>query len=107
VADYSALEPRRFPWLSRLAMHEEPDAAGLVLELEFRDERTGRLIVRCEGVRELEFKQPWTTDMRLHALHVTDFQTRQLEGIAYAVADIEEECLSFKSASFTASVQRL
>jgi hypothetical protein len=104
VADYLALEPRRYPWLTRLAIDEAPDVStGLALELEFRDDAAGRLMVRCEGVRELVFKQPWTTDMRLHGLHVTDVRDRQLGGIGYVIADVEEEFLSFKAASLSAS----
>jgi hypothetical protein len=72
------------------------------LELEFRDERSGRLVISCEDVRNLVFKQPWTTDMRLHSLDVTDVRSRQMEGIAYSVTDVEQEWLSFTAATFSA-----
>jgi hypothetical protein len=105
AADYLALDSHRFPWLTRLGVREADDGSmGIDLELEFRDEGRGRLIVRCGGVRELEFKQPWTTDMRFHSLDITDVRDRQLEGIAYFVVDIEQDWLSFNAASLSTSV---
>jgi hypothetical protein len=70
----------------------------------FRDEGTGRLIVACTGVRNLRFTQPWTSDMKLHWLSVTDVRDRQLEGIGFEVVDFERDWLSFTAATFTAEV---
>jgi hypothetical protein len=103
VEDYLALEPRRFSWLERMEVRAA--GSGFDLELEFRDESSGRLVVVCEGVRDLVFKQPWTTDMRLHALEVTDVRSRQMEGVAYSVSDLEQESLSFTAATFSAQVR--
>jgi hypothetical protein len=57
------------------------------------------------GLRQLRFTQPWTSDVRLHALEVKDVRSRQLEGISFEVADLERGRLTFTSATFTASVE--
>ena len=72
--------------------------------MAFRAEGAELLTVACAGVRGLTFTQPWTSDMKLHWLDVTDVRDRQMEGIGFEVVDLEREWLSFTTATFTSRV---
>jgi hypothetical protein len=105
VDSYLALSPRELPYLRRLTLTEDDEAVNgpeYTLELVFSGGRSEELVVRCEGVRELTFRQPFTTDMRLHSLNVEDLSSSQLEEINFRVMDIEEEWLSFWCRTFSA-----
>ena len=94
---YLALAPRDFPYLRRLTVVEQGlDESTIELELCFCGASERCLIVRCTGVRDLAFRQPFTTDMKLHSLEVQDLASAQLEGISFEVHDLEQESLSFK-----------
>lgn len=104
IDHYRALSPRDYPYLERLAIVEEAGALGpeIALEMRFYGADGKRLLVRCSGVRDLEFKQPWTTDMKLHSLKIADLASAQMEDIRLAVRDLEEEFLSFECRTFEA-----
>jgi len=102
VEHYLALSPRDFPHLRSLLLVEQDSGDGpeLVVELTFVGSGSESLVVRCAGVRDLVFRQPFTSDMRLNALDVDDVRHAQLETIGFEVRDIEQEHLSFKSRTF-------
>ena len=104
VERYRALSPAQFPLLRRLTISEFEEELGpsTSLEMIFYGEGDHFLVVRCSGVRDLVFQQPWTSNMMLHALEVTDISARQLEGIRFEVRDVEGQCISFTSRTFEA-----
>jgi hypothetical protein len=103
VESYRSLDPRQYPWLASLALSES-EGGRLDVEMSFRDEGVGRIIVECAGVRAFRFTQPWTSDMKLQWLDVTDIRDRQMEGVGFEVVDFERLWLSFTSATFAARV---
>jgi len=107
VDRYLELTPGDFPYLRRLAIVERVGKVGvdIDIEMEFYGDRERCLVVRCSGVRNLVFRQPFTTDMKLHSLHVDDVSSRQLEDIQFRVRDLEEECLSFSCRTFDAELR--
>ena len=104
VDRYLALSPIQFPQLRRLTIYEFEEELGpsTSLEMIFYGEADHFLTVRCSGVRDLVFQQPWTSNMLLHALQVTDISARQLEGIRFEVRDVEGQCISFTCRTFEA-----
>src|SRR4051794_12225173 len=95
---YLAMSPREFPYLRRFTLREAERGGSpdIQLELVFRGLEPGSLVVTCAGVQGLVFRQPFTSDMKLHALDVRDASSAQLENIRFEVCDIEEEALSFQ-----------
>jgi hypothetical protein len=106
VERYWALAPGDYPLLDRLTVRgvEERGGEAVELELVFAGKGDGRLVVRCSGVRKLEFVQPWTSNMLVGSLRVTDISDRQWERIWFEVRDEEEECVSFICETFDAEV---
>jgi hypothetical protein len=105
VDRYWALAPREFPNLRRLTLSEGESVDGVAevgLEMRFSGAGPEGLVVRCSGVRDFTFRQPFTSDMKLHALDVRDSSDAGLEAIRFEVRDLEEECLSFKCRTFEA-----
>ena len=104
IERYLELLPGEYPYLESLAVCEIGGAGGpeIALVMTFYGAGGGRIVVRCAGVRDLVFNQPWTTDMKLHSLEVTDLGSAQIEGVRFAVRDLEEEVLEFKSRTLEA-----
>lgn len=104
VNAYLALDPIHFPYLRQLTVVEREADLGVDIELELRfyGAAEGTLLVRCGGVRDLVFRQPFTTDMKLHSLNVHDVSGAQLEDVRFEVRDLEEEWLSFSCRTFEA-----
>jgi hypothetical protein len=104
VDRYLALSPRDFPNVEALSLFEIDRDEGLEIDLEmtFRGASNERLVVRCAGVRDLAFRQPFTSDMKLHSLDVRDVSGAQMELISFEVCDLEREAISFKCRTFEA-----
>lgn len=102
VDEYEALPIGDFPLLRHLSVRaaEDEDGIEISLEMSFHGAGAGSLVVRCSGIRDLVFRQPWTSDLKLHRLMVDDVSESQWEGVAFKVRDLEEECLSFACRTF-------